>query len=170
MKNMLLWGIVILLILAGVLGFNRRLSLRRFARAILSVFSLLLGGLTVFMIFMGLKTMSSGGFVLLLFALFPGFITMICLNFLLSSAAQESYFHKTTDEKIQFNLEEMDKIERDFRNTLAKNTEERERFWISSKRRRQLDSEIAHAKFMLTNLQKMRVNIKNKDIYAKDEP
>ncbi len=122
------------------------------------------------MIYLGMKAIDKGGGVLLLLALFPGILTLVCLNFLLSSVGRESYFHKPIEGKIQDNLADIEKMENQYRDTIAKGSKERSRFWISSARRRQLDFEISNAEFMLAKLQKLKKNVQDESFYAKDEP
>lgn len=168
MQDAFLIGFVLVVALA-CLGAWRRAPLRRIARAVLGLLFLLATALALLALYGSIALEAAGGGVLVLFALLLGGIAWVLGMAFFASRDSERYYALPVGEKIAENLRINDRMERDYRERLARKLAERERAWTSRARREKLDREIARLQELLAGIAAMRAAIRRPETYADDE-
>jgi hypothetical protein len=162
-------GLAVLAFVLMYVGLQRKSALRSGARFLLSMLTILFGGVTAFCLYGAVAWSDRGGGVMLLFAVPAGFITWLFAAGLFASAKHEAYYDKSVDEKIAFNVALADEIEATQCMELAALMEERERFWITHKRRTQIDIEITSIRDQMKHMDALRAGVQRPEIYQGDE-
>lgn len=157
-------------LLLGATGLYRKSAVRSTARFVLAVFFFLFALATAALLYASFALADRGGGVMFFFALPLGIVAWIMGYSLFSSLQHESYYDKTTDEKIAHNQASLDQTEAALRASIARMTDERGKFWTSSKRRAELADSIAREREILGGLAHFRTALRRPETYEGDEP
>ena len=156
-------------ILLGALGIYRKSAVRKVARFVLGIFFALAALATLGLLYGSFALTREGGGVLLFLAIPAGIVAWVAGSMFFASVEQESYYAKTVDEKIGHNIAQLDAGEAQLRESIARKTAERGRFWLSAKRRERLDRDIAHEQWLLEKLPALRPPLLRPETYKDDE-
>jgi len=168
MVDLVFVGCVLLVVLMG-LGMWRRRLVRRCARAVLGLLFALASFLALLALYGSIVLQAAGGGILILPALILGGIAWALGAAFFASRDSERYYALPVDGKIAENLRLSERIERDYREKLARKLAERERPWTSRARREALDREIARLQELLAGIAAMRAAVRRPEAYAEDE-
>jgi hypothetical protein len=163
------FGLAVLAFVLLYFGLQRKSALRSGTRFLLALLTILFGGVTGFCLYGAVAWSDRGGGVMLFFALPAGFITWLFAAGLFASAKHEGYYDKSVDEKIAFNIALADEIEATQRTRLAALMKERERFWLTGKRRTEIDAEMNAIREQMKHMDKLRAAVQRPEIYQGDE-
>jgi Zn-dependent protease with chaperone function len=143
-------------LLLGALGFSSIGALRGLARALLFLGVLVFGGLAALALYGSIALASKGAGVLLFFAIPLGLVALLCFVFLLDSLKRESYFALPPGEQRAQTVADIERSQQQFAAVIETNRAKLARFWVMPKTRRQLEDDLAHARFMIGQLEKMK--------------
>ena len=161
---------VFVAILLGALGLYRKSAVRKVARFVLGIFFVLCTLATLGLLYGSFALSRDGGGVLLLLAIPVGIVAWVAGSMFFGSVEHEGYYDKTIDEKIRYNVTQIDDGEADLRASISRKYAERGGFWLSAKRRQRLDQDIAHEQWLLEQLPKLRAPLLRPETYKDDEP
>lgn len=165
--------VLVLLVAAialGILGIHRKSGARAVARLVLGLLFTLCAGATLALLVGSVVLSSRGGGVLFLFALPAAVISWVTGSMFFASWKSERYYDLGVDGKIRQNIASLDQSVADLRASIAAKTAERERFWISARRREQLAHEIEREREQLERLPLLRAGLARPEAYEQDEP
>lgn len=150
--SVLIVGFLIGIGVVAVLGFHSDGAVRSVSRIILFLSFAVFAAVTALCLYGAFAWSSKGAGPLMFFAIPPGFIALILLNFFLASVSHEPYFELSDDEKAAYTRDQINELQLEFQQSIERNTEQLNRFWTLPAKRRALRDEIAHAQFMLHKL------------------
>jgi hypothetical protein len=168
MGSLILAGIVVAIAL-GAMGFHRRSGVRTASRVILGLLFVVTAVVTAALLYGSVALEDKGGGVLILFAIPTGLVAWFSGYALFAGARHESYFDESVPEKIRFNLAEHDTALAELRASIERKRAEKDRFWISGRRRDALRAEIERESALLRNLATLRPALEHPATYAQDE-
>jgi hypothetical protein len=169
MGSFVIGGAIVAIVLM-YFGLQRKSSLRSGARFALGILTTVSGGITAFLLYGSISWGNKGGGVLFLFALPTAFITWLLASALFASAKHEAYYDLPVDEKIAHNVALADGIEANLRKELTELMKEREKFFLSSRRRSEIDARMEQIRTQMKHMNTLRAAVQKKEIYAGDEP
>lgn len=169
MSSITVIGFVAAVVL-GFLALYHRSAVRTAGRFLLAVLVLLSSASTLALLYGSFALGQKGGGVLIFFAIPFGIVAVISGFVLLNGVReQRDYYRLPVGEKIARNTEELERNIADLQASIARKSVERERFWISARRREQLDREIERERWQLQRLPLLRRPLQSPETYRDDQ-